>query len=924
MDEIVMLIFLYLIITLFFSNHYIFAVNTKYYVNDSVTNNDVWCSTNGNDLHDGLSPGKPKLTITNLIKTYTLGSNDVLYVDTGVYTECVRISSADTGRSNGFILFQGAGISNAVSIIDGTGGITTSDGCFTLDNTDWVKITGFKCIPSGTDPYYGVLLKGGCEHIIISNNFIVSNKWTGICLEDNIKYSSLLTNTIKYNNQTGNGWGIVIKQSEYNDIKKNIVQYNGETGISIEDASQYNTIRGNYVMYHTTSAGTGIAVQPGGGSQVHHNDFINNIIYGNNRNMDINNSYNNVIRSNNIGSAVNVGLFAHNSSHDNIIEQNYFRQGGSWGLLLVSERSYHEIIRKNRCYKSQIGGGIRIEGRVAGPCYNLLIYSNTCASNIEGGIVADVWDSTWINLTTSTLINNECIYNDNAPGIYLYNANNNVIKGNKCYNNSANNMAGIYMEKCMNNTVWSNNCYQNWYGINMEKGKQNVIKNNILNANNSYGIYNILCTNSQIIKNTIISNFGYGLYESSSGNELIYDNIVHNNSNGIYFSSSSGMVFRNILYNNNRNGYGTGLYLNSSIVNIKNNTIYGHKDYGIYTTTIQAVSNNITLSNGLGIYSTTAGQNVYYSCITDDVNANVVLDSTCISNDPLFHNTSIGNEDFYLRYNSPCIGSGSSNIVPSCMGAHTGYNIPEHYTLGIHPHTITWTTMFSNGSVPSGGTVVIDFPVGAFDLSTITSVTTSSWWGGTSGAFNYSVSGQRLTVTRDGAGTASIPGDTENLIVYSISNITAGTDFQLSIETRTVSDKIIENLTSNDFAVRSPVIYLNKGCSVSRAGTPSPAIPGSTLTYSIFCSNSSIGTILKTIVLDYIPPNTSYVSNSDSSISGWTVQWATNAIPDTSYNSSDFIDTEPSPSKVRWVRWIRPFLGYSNGSQQFEFKVVVE
>ncbi len=916
------------LLALLFINHYVFSSNTNYYVNDGFTNNDVWCSTNGNDSYNGLSPAKPKLTITNLISTYTLGSNDIIYVDTGIYNECARITSFDAGKSNGFITFQGAGISNATSLITGTGGNASSDGCFTLNNTECVKITGFKCTPSQAQPYYGVLIKGGSKHIIISNNHIISNKWGGIRLENNIKHSLILTNTISYNNRTANGWGIVINQSQSNLIKGNIVERNGIYGITVENTSLYNTIRDNLVTYHITLTGIGISSNPFITS-VHDNYYINNICYGNRRNIDIDNSYNNIIRSNTIGSASEVGLWVHNISHDNLIEYNYFRSGGSWGLLIISERSYNETIKKNKCYKSQKGGGIRVEGRAAGPCYNLLIISNTCASNKYGGIVADSWNHSWRNMTSSTLINNECYDNNNASGIYLYKANDNVIKSNKCYNNSANSKAGIYLTNCKNNILIENDCYQNWYGLYMRESKQNVIDNNIFRKSTDYGIVSILCTNNQILNNFIKSNSGHGIYSSSSGyNSLITENIIHNNKNGIYFSSSSpGKIFKNIIYRNNNGGgfFGYGLYLSGSTgISVKNNTIFGHQNYGIYTTTIQAVSNNITLSNGTGIHSTVAGQIVSYSCIADGVNVNVTLDASCISNDPLFHDTSMGNEDFYLRYKSPCISTGSSNIIPTCMGASTGYDVPQYYALGTHPHTIAWTTAVSNGAIPTDGKIIIDFPAGAFNLSTVTNVSTTSRWGGTPGGFNFSPSGQSLTITRDDTGTSSTSGETENLIVSCISNITAGTDFQLVMETRTASDEVIEKLISNDFAIGSPLINIKKECTVSRSGIPSQPIPGSTLKYTVFCSNIGVAALLKTIVIDHVPLFTSYVSNSYSNTSGWTIQWSTNLTPDMSYNSTDFTNAEPSPPyKVRWIRWVRSILYHSDGHQEMVFKVTI-
>lgn len=69
-----------------------------YYVNDAVTNGDVYCTAPGSDANNGLSPSTPKRTITNLLATYTLTAGDIVYIDTGVYSNyTVSITASGTG-----------------------------------------------------------------------------------------------------------------------------------------------------------------------------------------------------------------------------------------------------------------------------------------------------------------------------------------------------------------------------------------------------------------------------------------------------------------------------------------------------------------------------------------------------------------------------------------------------------------------------------------------------------------------------------------------------------------------------------------------------------------------------------------------------------------------------------------------------------
>ncbi|MCC6640239.1 MAG: right-handed parallel beta-helix repeat-containing protein, partial [Deltaproteobacteria bacterium] len=70
-----------------------------YYVNDADTAGDEYATAPGNDANDGLDPSRPKATLRALLETYDLGSNDVVYVDTGAYllTTSIRLEANDSG-----------------------------------------------------------------------------------------------------------------------------------------------------------------------------------------------------------------------------------------------------------------------------------------------------------------------------------------------------------------------------------------------------------------------------------------------------------------------------------------------------------------------------------------------------------------------------------------------------------------------------------------------------------------------------------------------------------------------------------------------------------------------------------------------------------------------------------------------------------
>jgi len=63
------------------------AVNgpVAFYVNDSSTTNDAWCTAPGDDANNGLSSGAPKATVQAVLDTYNLQPGHVVRIDTGTY-----------------------------------------------------------------------------------------------------------------------------------------------------------------------------------------------------------------------------------------------------------------------------------------------------------------------------------------------------------------------------------------------------------------------------------------------------------------------------------------------------------------------------------------------------------------------------------------------------------------------------------------------------------------------------------------------------------------------------------------------------------------------------------------------------------------------------------------------------------------------
>lgn len=85
-------------------NQHLFGVRTSaetslsYYVNDASTEGDVYCSAAGSDDNSGGAPNAPMASLQKVLDTYQLLGGDVVYVDTGTYSEqTATFTLADAG-----------------------------------------------------------------------------------------------------------------------------------------------------------------------------------------------------------------------------------------------------------------------------------------------------------------------------------------------------------------------------------------------------------------------------------------------------------------------------------------------------------------------------------------------------------------------------------------------------------------------------------------------------------------------------------------------------------------------------------------------------------------------------------------------------------------------------------------------------------
>ncbi|MDP6544480.1 MAG: right-handed parallel beta-helix repeat-containing protein [Phycisphaerae bacterium] len=144
----------------------------SFYVNDTNTLNDVYCTSPGDDANDGLTPATPRATVQAILADYDLNPGDLVLIDTGIYvlSSDVLVTDADQGSSSSDVTFRGSSHSDGTTIDrqDTESGAE----CFYVSG-DYVRLENLRL----TGAYYGAQF----------------NRSTG----------SSLVNSVMYGNKTG-------------------------------------------------------------------------------------------------------------------------------------------------------------------------------------------------------------------------------------------------------------------------------------------------------------------------------------------------------------------------------------------------------------------------------------------------------------------------------------------------------------------------------------------------------------------------------------------------------------------------------------------------------------------------------------------------------------------------------------------------
>jgi uncharacterized repeat protein (TIGR01451 family) len=128
-----------------------------------------------------------------------------------------------------------------------------------------------------------------------------------------------------------------------------------------------------------------------------------------------------------------------------------------------------------------------------------------------------------------------------------------------------------------------------------------------------------------------------------------------------------------------------------------------------------------------------------------------------------------------------------------------------------------------------------------------------------------------------------------------------------------------QNITSTSLSLKKSI------SNITLTGVPSVPKPGATIIYTIAYTNIGPVDSIQSRIVDFISTNTVYVTNLPGSATGWSIQFATNLLPDGSWLSTDYKDTITFPKeKIRWIRWKKATVGVNEDGLTLKYKVIVK
>ena len=379
-----------------------------YYLNDSSTAGDQYTSAAGNNRATGKLASAPLPLLTTLLRTYSLGAQDTVYVDTGNYHDfaAVELSGNPAVGSGSGVRIIGPQIAGGSATINALG--FTSPAVVDVNNASFVSLIdlGF----AGAN--YGVWVRNASSNFTGTNLTVMNNLLGGIRLEADSTSGATLSGIVAHDN-TGDG------------------VYAGGPIVSLTNSTSYKNTGDGFDL-----ANSGAAVLTG------------NIAYNNLIGLSVTNTTG---ATTTIVGNTNLALDLGNQLYDN---SNYgiFANGS---ILVAGNVAYGQTaagnagigffgatITENIVYGNY--DGIRTTGQSAPTItYNLAHdnsnfgiegdFSATLTGNVSYSNGVGLRSMTPPNAATGPNITNNLVYNNTLQGIWLTGGNSARINNNTVY-----------------------------------------------------------------------------------------------------------------------------------------------------------------------------------------------------------------------------------------------------------------------------------------------------------------------------------------------------------------------------------------------------------------------------------------------------------------------------------------------------------
>ena len=250
---------------------------------------------------------------------------------------------------------------------------------------------------------HAIVCKKGCNNIEIKNNILENNIGIGILLERNtsknfVERNNLRNNTMGImlsesqendmieNNFDKNGNGIFLKNTKYNFIASNNITNSNNYGINIYSNSTNNLVQDNIIK---KSMNSGINIADYGTNK---NKLINNnIVEGLNYGLRLDRTSNNVLDNNIIEKNQNDDFFIRQSKDNKIINSNF-----NYTAFLLNDKKSNIIITDT---KNRIIDGNNITNTVYKQNNTIILNSNNNFTKLKTTDIFVIPQSSYVNIT---------------------------------------------------------------------------------------------------------------------------------------------------------------------------------------------------------------------------------------------------------------------------------------------------------------------------------------------------------------------------------------------------------------------------------------------------------------------------------------------------------------------------------------------